>query len=231
MDNKVEIFNNERLKMKVRAIKNDDGSISVSAEDTAIGYGWIDKTKEVGTSSYIRWARINGYIKELTGENSPQVAKDDYIPESLFYLLGMKAKNDIAKEFQKWLAIDVIPSIRKTGGYLETSNNSIAKLENVSEFIEKLDKRTTELGQYYKPSHKKKLDINKYIKQCLGTIATRENCDRAKDMLLMQLGYSIYDEVPIDLLHSTETAKKIFDICYMISVNNHEIQTCLEMYK
>lgn len=43
--------------------------------------------------------------------------KDDYIPESLFYRLGMKASNARAEKFQNWLAMEVIPSIRKNGGY------------------------------------------------------------------------------------------------------------------
>lgn len=48
---------------------------------------------------------------------SQQVAKEDYLPESLFYMLGMKANNETALKFQKWLAFEVIPSIRKTGSY------------------------------------------------------------------------------------------------------------------
>ena len=45
-------------------------------------------------------------------------SKDDYISESLFYMLGMKAKNEAAVKFQKWLAIDIIPTIRKHGAYM-----------------------------------------------------------------------------------------------------------------
>lgn len=35
----------------------------------------------------------------------------------------MKAKSETAIAFQKWLAIDVIPSIRKTGSYNKISNS------------------------------------------------------------------------------------------------------------
>lgn len=38
--NELQIFNNEELGLSVRTILNDDGSISVNAEDTAIGFGW-----------------------------------------------------------------------------------------------------------------------------------------------------------------------------------------------
>ncbi|NFO40807.1 hypothetical protein FDB42_12010 [Clostridium botulinum] len=108
----IQIFNNENLKLKVRTIKNGDGSISINAEDTAIGFGWYE---EKAGKIYPRWRTINGYIKEFGF--SQDVAKDDYIPESLFYMLGMKANNKVAQDFQKWLATEVIPSVRKTGSY------------------------------------------------------------------------------------------------------------------
>ena len=106
----VSVFQNEDLGM--RTILNDDGSISVNAEDTAIGFGWYE---EKGNSIYPRWRTINRYCRELGF--SQQVAKDDYIPESLFYMLAMKANNERAQRFQRWIAIEVIPSIRKTGTY------------------------------------------------------------------------------------------------------------------
>ena len=106
------MFKNEELRIQVRTIKNEDGSISINAEDAAIGFGW---TQAKNGKTYIRWETINNYCMSLGF--SQQVGKDDYIPESLFYLLGMKAENKIAQEFQKWLAIDVIPEIRKNGTY------------------------------------------------------------------------------------------------------------------
>lgn len=110
--NELKIFNNEELGLEVRTMLNEDGNISVSAEDTARGFGW---TQEKNGKTYVKWERINGFCKEM--RFSPQVGKGDYIPESLFYRLGMKASNAVAEKFQNWLAMEVIPSIRKTGGY------------------------------------------------------------------------------------------------------------------
>lgn len=227
MKNELKIFNNEDLKMKVRAINNEDGSISINAEDAAIGYGWCQTKND---KVYIKWERLNEYIKEITGENSPEVGKGDFIPESLFYMLGMKAKNETAREFQKWLAMDVIPSIRKTGGYqLEKKNVDIMQISEVTNLVDELKRTTTELGQYYKPTHKNKLDMNKYIKKCLGVNATKENCNRVKDLLLGRLGAETYQEIPIDVLNSKETFDKILDICIMISNNEGQIQMGLDL--
>lgn len=111
--NEVRLFENEEIGVSARTMLNDDGSISVNAEDTAIGFGW---TQEKNGKTYVRWETFHGYCKEIGF--SQNVGKDDYIPESLFYRLGMKASNARADKFQNWLAMEVIPSIRKNGGYI-----------------------------------------------------------------------------------------------------------------
>lgn len=114
--NDLKVFNNEELHLQVRTILNDDGSISVSAEDTAVGFGWT-QTQTKGSKEYIsvRWERMNGFSAECGFPH--EWGKDDYIPESLFYRLGMKANNEAANKFQNWLAVDVIPALRKNGHY------------------------------------------------------------------------------------------------------------------
>lgn len=111
--NEIKIFQKEDLGFRIRTILNADGSISVSAEDTAIGFGW---TQEKNGKTYVKWERFNGFCMELGF--SPLVGKDDFIPESLFYMLGFKAGNERALKFQQWLAVEVLPSIRKNGGYI-----------------------------------------------------------------------------------------------------------------
>ena len=115
--NNLEVFKNEELGLSARMVANPDGSISVNAEDTAIGFGWF-KTEIKNGKEYtsIRWERMNGFSAECGFAH--EWSKDDYIPESLFYRLGMKANNQVADKFQNWLAMEVIPSIRKNGGYI-----------------------------------------------------------------------------------------------------------------
>ena len=118
----IQLFTNDELG-SVRVIYNKDGSISFNAEDMAKGFGFI-KIDRKNDKEYIRvdYPRVNKYISEF-GNSFPKVTKDDYVPESLFYLLGMKANNETAINFQKWLAIDVIPSIRKHGAFIADSEN------------------------------------------------------------------------------------------------------------
>lgn len=139
--NELQVFNNEELKIKVRAIQNDDGSISINAEDAAIGFGWSRVENKNGKEYHsIMWSRMNGFLKEIGFAH--ECAKGDYIPESLFYRLGMKANNAVADKFQNWLAIEVIPSIRKTGHY--------GKPMTISEQIQLIAKGTVELSDKIK---------------------------------------------------------------------------------
>lgn len=91
--NNLQVFKNEKLNLEVRTIQNEDGSISISSEDAAIGFGF---TQVKNNRKYVRWETMNGYCSELGF--SQQIGKDDYIPESLFYMLGMKASNKVAQE-------------------------------------------------------------------------------------------------------------------------------------
>lgn len=59
-------FINQELNLKVRAIENEDGSISISAEDTAIGFGWYEiknnkvypkSDGNIGTKLHTQWTQ------------------------------------------------------------------------------------------------------------------------------------------------------------------------------
>lgn len=122
--NKLKVFKNAETGIQVRVMENEDGSISINAEDTARGFGW---TQEKNGKTYVKWERINEFCRQLGF--SPQVGKDDYIPEPLFYRLGMKANNEAANNYQNWLAFEVIPSIRKTGSYETPKKEAAHKVQ------------------------------------------------------------------------------------------------------
>jgi len=66
INNEIQEFENEELGFKVRCVKNEYGSISMNAEDTAIGFGW-SRTEHRNGKEYksVLWSRINGYCIEL----------------------------------------------------------------------------------------------------------------------------------------------------------------------
>lgn len=169
----VQLFVNKELELEVRAIKNDDASISLNAEDTAIGFGF---TQIKNGKTYVRWETMNGYCKELNF--SQHVGKDDYIPESLFYLLGMKANNDVAKKFQMWLATEVLPSMRKYGMYAtdELLDNPDLLIAAATKLKEERAARLEAEKQKDKLVHQNKLYTTSEIAKELGlSSATKLN--------------------------------------------------------
>lgn len=190
--NDLQIFDNKELGLKARAIRNPDGSISINAEDAAIGFGW---TQEKNGKLYVKWERVNGFCKEIGF--SPQVGKDDYIPESLFYRLGMKASNPNAEKFQNWLAMDVIPSVRKTGSYeLEGYSPEMKAILMHDKKIVSMENRITNL------ENNTTLDYGQ--QQALGDVVNRVviDCLGGKNSPAYQeIGRKVFAECNRDLKH------------------------------
>lgn len=89
-----------------------EGTAYLKLETVARGLGF---TQEKNGVEYVRWETVMKYLKEFGFPN--MLGKDEYIPENIFYRLAMKAKNEVAERFQAKVADEIIPSIRKTGGY------------------------------------------------------------------------------------------------------------------
>lgn len=90
-----------------------DGVAYLKLEAVARGLGFT-RVANSG-NEVVRWERINKYLAEF---GVPTCGHDDFIPENIFYRLAMKANNAAAEAFQKKIADEVIPSIRKHGAYL-----------------------------------------------------------------------------------------------------------------
>lgn len=89
-----------------------DGTAYLKLETVARGLGFARIA--ASGNEVVRWERVERYLKDL---GVPTCGHDDFIPENIFYRLAMKAKNEVAEKFQAKVADEIIPSIRRTGGY------------------------------------------------------------------------------------------------------------------
>lgn len=134
--NQLKVFKNELFEVSTK-IEGD--TILFDAEHVARCLGFTTVAKSGNVT--IRWSRVNEYLPT----DLPQVAKGDLIPESLVYKLAFKASNEVAEKFQNWLAIEVIPSIRKYGTYqsqqdplelaLQTSLKNYQEIKGIKEDV------------------------------------------------------------------------------------------------
>lgn len=197
MNKEVQIFKNEKLNLQARAIQNEDGSISIDVEDTARGFGF---TEVKNGKQYVRWRTLNTYCNDIGF--SQEVAKGDFIPESLFYLLAMKANNKVAQEFQKWLAVEVIPQIRKTGSYQSQQN----LINGLNETIEQMQGTIEEYKSMCKITCSKKRNYTDYIKKALGIDKANKEFDRVKARIFLVLGVTKWEDIDF------ETSKNILSV-------------------
>ena len=126
-----------------------DGTAYLRLEDVARGLGFVQKQNKNGVEyTSIRWETINRYLEEIGFPN--KLGKDSYIPENIFYRLAMKAKNDVAEKFQALVADEIIPSIRKTGGYIAGQEQIVERDKRIAALSSK-NKQLKETNEYLTP--------------------------------------------------------------------------------
>lgn len=107
--NEVKVFEKNDFILKTKIDVNGDYLFDAESVSHSLGFVEQKNGKE-----YVRWRTVNGYLQKYL---SQEVAKGSYIPESMVYKLAFKANNEVAENFQDWLAVDVLPTLRKTGTY------------------------------------------------------------------------------------------------------------------
>lgn len=118
-------MNERKFKMKeiinisgVDGYLDENDVVMLNLEHVAKGLGFT-RTANSG-NEVIRWERVNKYLTEF---GVPTCGHGEFIPEPVFYMLAMKADNAVAREFQKLVAYEILPSIRKNGGYIKNQES------------------------------------------------------------------------------------------------------------
>lgn len=140
-ENKIIVIKN------VKGYLDDKGVAQLNLENVARGLGFIQMKNGI---EYVRWERVNSYLKEFSfptcGENKKM---PEYIPENIFYKLCFKAENETARKFQDFVTDEVLPSIRKTGGYIAGEEN-MSEDELVLKAMNVLNKKVENLREQNK---------------------------------------------------------------------------------
>ena len=93
-----------------------DGVAYLNLETVARGLGFTETA--ASGNECVKWTRVRKHLESLSVDTCVDGKLPEYIPENIFYRLAMKAKNETAERFQAMIADEVVPAIRKHGGYL-----------------------------------------------------------------------------------------------------------------
>lgn len=125
----VQLFVNKELELEVRAVEIN-------------GKGWLvgkDIAQALGYSNTAKAIRDHIDIEDKLSERivlSGQKREVILINESGFYSLILRSDMPKAKQFKRWVTTEVLPQIRKTGGYISINEND--DLNNKNRFINQL---------------------------------------------------------------------------------------------
>lgn len=117
MDN-IQIFKNEAFG-EVRVTEVDGRPMFVASDIAkALGYARpADAITDHCKGVAVLPTPTNGGIQQVK-----------YIPESDVYRLVMRSKLPVAEQFQDWVCEEILPSIRKTGGYIATKEDDTPEM-------------------------------------------------------------------------------------------------------
>lgn len=124
MENKIKIFENEEFG-KIRTMKEANGSVVFCGSDIAKALGYRNVS-----DALIRHCR--GIVKHDTLTNGGVQALS-FIPEGDVYRLVAHSRLPSAEKFESWIFDEVLPTIRKTGGYVANEDMFI---ENYLPFLD-----------------------------------------------------------------------------------------------
>lgn len=119
MNNNLEIFRNEQFG-EVRTI-NENGKILFCGSDVAKALGYVKPHNAI--ASHCKGITLKQGIGVQTGikkDGTPsyQIIEMTFITESDLYRLIASSKLESAQKFESWIFDEVLPTIRKTGGYV-----------------------------------------------------------------------------------------------------------------
>ena len=113
MEKTIELLHSEEFG-NIRVVRDEQGDLLFCGRDVAKALGYKKPENAIA-------AHVDDEDKTSTliqGSGSNYKSKTIFINESGLYSLILRAEVDTAKRFAKWVTSEVLPSIRRTGGYM-----------------------------------------------------------------------------------------------------------------
>lgn len=164
--NELQNFTNGIFNLDVK-VEGENILFNVKDVARALGFEKVE-TKNGRRYHSIRWSTITKYLRQEVGEK-------DFISEPMVYKLAFKANNAVSEKFTDWLAVEVLPTIRKHGAYM--TNEVIEKTLTSPAFI-------IQLATKLKDEQEARLELEKENSQLSLDLAEATEKTRYLDLIL-----------------------------------------------
>ena len=110
--NEMMIFQNVEFGV-IRTTSNEQGEALFCAKDVALALGYDQPHKAI-----VRHVEEDDGMKRTLIDSLGRKQRATFINESGLYALILSSKLESAKRFKRWVTSEVLPAIRKQGGYM-----------------------------------------------------------------------------------------------------------------
>ena len=126
----LQIFNNKDFGT-IRTMVNENGETFFVAKDVATALGYT-KTRNAVAAHVSKEDRATALIQ---GPTSDHASNTVVINESGLYALIFGSKLPSAQAFKRWVTSEVLPQIRRTGGYIPTKDSRTGEALSETQII------------------------------------------------------------------------------------------------
>ena len=141
----IQIFKNEEFG-EIRTMSNEHGDTLFCAKDVAMALGY--KNTRAAVKKHIESEDKTTVMICDTGSNYK--SKAIFINESGLYALILSSKLESAKRFKRWVTSEVLPAIRKQGGYMmvrEDESNEVILARALQIMQTAVERRDAEIAR------------------------------------------------------------------------------------
>lgn len=161
--NGLQTFNFEELPVRTVTVENEPYFVG---SDVAKILGYLKPANAIAN-------HVDDEDKTTTliqGIGSNYKSKATIINESGLYSLIFSSKLESAKRFKRWVTSEVLPSIRKTGGYQTKPLTTSEQIQLIAQGNTELDERVTAIEQSYPIMHGEAKHIQKLVGQKVAEV-------------------------------------------------------------
>lgn len=189
MANDIQIFTNEEFG-EIRTI-NIDNEPWLVGKDVAAALGYVDVAHSI-LDHVEEEDRVNS---KTQGQNDPEFGQRGtwLINESGLYSLIMSSKLESAKRFKRWVTSEVLPMIRKTGGYV---NNDELFIDTYFEGADEQTKSILRLNL----AQIRQLNEEKRKLQQTVSVQTQQITEMAPKVTYYDIVLQCTDTIPISVI-------------------------------